>query len=55
MLRKGTPGFAVEKMQDKMALRIVQNGLITLTDCEVSEGDRLQMPIHLKTRLKCSV
>lgn len=42
LVRKGTRGFSVEKMQDKMALRIVQNGLITLTDCEVLEEDRLQ-------------
>jgi glutaryl-CoA dehydrogenase len=42
LLKKGTPGFAVEKMEDKMALRIVQNGLITLTNCEVLEEDRLQ-------------
>ncbi|WP_442590446.1 acyl-CoA dehydrogenase family protein [Pedobacter sp. AW31-3R] len=42
LVRKGTRGIAVEKMRDKMALRIVQNGLITLTDCEVDESDRLQ-------------
>ncbi|MDB5272317.1 MAG: Acyl-CoA dehydrogenase [Chitinophagaceae bacterium] len=42
LLKKGTPGFAVEKMEDKMALRIVQNGLITLTNCEILEEDRLQ-------------
>ncbi|MES2419251.1 MAG: acyl-CoA dehydrogenase family protein [Bacteroidota bacterium] len=42
LVRKGTPGFTVEKMMDKMALRIVQNGLITLTACEVAEEDRLQ-------------
>lgn len=41
LLRKGTVGFSVQKMQDKMALRIVQNGLITLIDCEVDEADRL--------------
>lgn len=41
LVRKGTPGLHVEKMEDKMALRIVQNGLITLTRCEVSEADRL--------------
>lgn len=41
LLRKDTPGFSVEKMHDKMALRIVQNGLITLQDCEVAESDRL--------------
>lgn len=37
-----TPGFHVEKILHKMALRVVQNGLITLTDCRVSEADRLQ-------------
>jgi len=42
LVKKGTPGLAVEKMEDKMALRIVQNGLITLTNCEVWEEDRLQ-------------
>lgn len=42
LVRKGSAGFTVEKMQDKMALRIVQNGLITLKDCEVEESDRLQ-------------
>lgn len=42
LVRKGTPGMSVEKMHDKMALRIVQNGLITLNDCRVAEADRLQ-------------
>ncbi|MDD2982051.1 MAG: acyl-CoA dehydrogenase family protein [Crocinitomicaceae bacterium] len=42
LVRKETPGLHVEKMEDKMALRIVQNGLITLTDCVVEEVDRLQ-------------
>jgi len=42
LVRKGTPGISVEKIEDKMALRIVQNGLITLRDCEVAEADRLQ-------------
>src|ERR1700689_3364609 len=37
-----TPGFKVEKIQHKMALRVVQNGLITLEDCKVSEENRLQ-------------
>lgn len=39
---KLNPGFKVEKIQHKMALRVVQNGLITLTDCKVAEADRLQ-------------
>ncbi|WP_175872383.1 acyl-CoA dehydrogenase family protein [Burkholderia sp. BCC0397] len=37
-----TPGFHVEKIQHKMALRVVQNGLITLKDCRVAEANRLQ-------------
>ena len=39
---KNNPGFGVEKILHKMALRVVQNGLITLTDCRVPESDRLQ-------------
>src|SRR5277367_6440587 len=30
---KTAPGFKVEKIQHKMALRVVQNGLITLENC----------------------
>ena len=41
IVRKENPGFAVEKIKGKMALRIVQNGLITLTNCEVPESDSL--------------
>jgi len=52
LVRKGTKGFAVEKMQDKMALRIVQNGVITLTDCEVDEEDRLQNANSFKDTAK---
>jgi len=39
---KATPGFSVEKIQNKIALRVVQNGLITMKDCRVSEENRLQ-------------
>jgi glutaryl-CoA dehydrogenase len=42
LVRKNNPGLVVEKMEDKMALRIVQNGIVTLTDCIVHETDRLQ-------------
>jgi glutaryl-CoA dehydrogenase len=42
LVRKGSVGLNVVKMEDKMALRIVQNGIITLTNCEVAESDRLQ-------------
>ena len=39
---KEAPGFSVQKIEHKMALRVVQNGLITLKDCRVAEVDRLQ-------------
>src|ERR1700723_2594272 len=39
---KTTPGFKVEKIQNKIALRVVQDGLITLENCRVSEENRLQ-------------
>jgi glutaryl-CoA dehydrogenase len=37
-----SPGYKVEKIAHKMALRVVQNGLITLENCVVSEENRLQ-------------
>jgi glutaryl-CoA dehydrogenase len=37
-----SPGFEAKKIEDKMALRIVQNAEITLTDCRVAESKRLQ-------------
>ena len=39
---KKTPGFSVEKIENKIALRVVQNGVITLDNCEVPEANRLQ-------------
>lgn len=42
IVEKGNPGLQVEKIKDKMALRIVQNGLITLKDCVIKEENRLQ-------------
>ena len=39
---EGNPGYSVEKIRGKVALRAVENGLITLTDCAVPEADRLQ-------------
>src|SRR5712671_5663848 len=39
---KTTPGFKVEKIQNKIALKVVQNGLITLKDVRVPEANRLQ-------------
>jgi glutaryl-CoA dehydrogenase len=42
VVRKDNPGFAASKIENKIALRIVQNADITLTDCRVPESDRLQ-------------
>ncbi len=52
LVKKGTPGFSVEKIKGKMALRIVQNGLITMTDCEVGEADRLPFANSFKDTAK---
>jgi glutaryl-CoA dehydrogenase len=39
---KNTPGFSVEKIQNKFALKVVQNGLITLKDVRLPEENHLQ-------------
>ncbi|NGM64815.1 acyl-CoA dehydrogenase family protein [Sphingobacterium sp. SGR-19] len=52
IVRKENPGFMVEKIKGKMALRIVQNGLITLTDCLVQEVDRLPLANSFKDTAK---
>ena len=39
---KENPGYQAEKIMGKIALRCVENGLVTLTDCRVPERDRLQ-------------
>lgn len=52
IVEKDNPGFTVEKIKGKMALRIVQNGLITLTDCIVQEEDRLQHANSFKDTAK---
>ncbi len=39
---KSTPGFSVEKIEHKMALKVVQNGQITLKDVRIPEANRLQ-------------
>lgn len=52
IVRKENPGFQVEKIKGKMALRIVQNGLITLTDCLVPESDRLPYAQSFKDTAK---
>lgn len=42
IVRAGTPGYHVKKIEGKVALRIVENGHITLEGCRVPETDRLQ-------------
>jgi glutaryl-CoA dehydrogenase len=42
LVERGTPGYYVEKLEGKTALRVVQNANITLTNCRVPEANRLQ-------------
>jgi glutaryl-CoA dehydrogenase len=42
LVERGTPGISIETMKDKIALRVVQNGLISLEGARVHESDRLQ-------------
>jgi glutaryl-CoA dehydrogenase len=41
VVHKGAPGLSTSKLQDKIALRVVQNARITLDDVRVPEADRL--------------
>jgi glutaryl-CoA dehydrogenase len=43
IVENNSPGFKAEKIQHKMALRVVQNALITLENCVVPEANRLQI------------
>jgi alkylation response protein AidB-like acyl-CoA dehydrogenase len=38
---KSTPGFSVEKIHNKISLKVVQNGLIKMQNCRVPEENRL--------------
>ena len=49
---KTTPGFKVEKIENKIALRVVQNGLITLENCRVAEKNRLQADASFRDTAK---
>jgi alkylation response protein AidB-like acyl-CoA dehydrogenase len=42
VVEAGTPGFTTENLEDKIALRVVQNALITLDGVRVPEANRLQ-------------
>lgn len=39
---KATPGFRVEKIENKMALKVVQNGHIIMENCRIPDANRLQ-------------
>jgi len=43
IVENNSPGFKAEKIEHKMALRVVQNALITLDNCVVPEENRLQV------------
>src|SRR6202451_2416962 len=49
---KTTPGFKVEKIQNKIALKVVQNGLITMENCRISEENRLQVDTSFRDTAK---
>jgi glutaryl-CoA dehydrogenase len=42
LVEKGTPGVSTETLKDKIALRVVQNGVISLDGARVPESHRLQ-------------
>jgi glutaryl-CoA dehydrogenase len=42
VVEAGSPGFSTKNLEDKIALRVVQNALITLEDVRVPEANRLQ-------------
>ncbi|HLT34415.1 MAG TPA: acyl-CoA dehydrogenase family protein [Aquaticitalea sp.] len=52
IVKKDTPGFSTEKIEDKMALRTVQNAIITMKNCRISEKDRLQNANSFKDTAK---
>jgi glutaryl-CoA dehydrogenase len=52
VVEKGTPGFSATKIENKIALRIVQNADITLEDCRVPDANRLQNARSFKDTAK---
>src|SRR5262249_55706978 len=42
VVEKGTPGFSTQKLEDKIALRVVQNAQITLDEVRLPAASRLQ-------------
>lgn len=41
LVKKGTPGYRATKIENKIGLRMVQNGDIVMKDVYVSDEDRL--------------
>lgn len=52
IVKKDAPGFTTQKIEDKMALRTVQNAIITMKDCRIPEKDRLQNANSFKDTAK---
>ena len=52
VVEKGTPGFTATKIENKIALRIVQNADIVLDECRVPEANRLQNANSFKDTAK---
>ncbi|MCW2740695.1 MAG: hypothetical protein JWR45_1117 [Blastococcus sp.] len=52
VVEQGTEGFSAVDLEDKIALRAVQNALITLEDVRVPEEDRLQEANSFKDTAK---
>jgi glutaryl-CoA dehydrogenase len=48
VVEKGTPGFRPTKIENKIALRIVQNADIVLDGCRVPEANRLEKATSFK-------
>ncbi len=42
VVEKGTAGFAASKIEDKIALRTVQNADLTFSDCRIPAADKLE-------------
>jgi glutaryl-CoA dehydrogenase len=53
IVENNTPGFKAEKIQNKMALRVVQNALITMENCRVPEKNRLQLDTSFRIPPGC--
>jgi glutaryl-CoA dehydrogenase len=52
VVEKGTPGFIATKIENKIALRIVQNADIVLDGCRVAEANHLQNANSFKDTAK---